>query len=112
MRYHHLGIPTDKQREDEQYLADLKMHVTGLDSLLYGIEWMRFDTDCPLPEIVQNIPHMAFAVRDLDKALDGQEVIVAPTKPFEGVKVAFVIQDGAPVEYMQFDTSPWDEQIY
>jgi hypothetical protein len=64
---------------------------------------MRFEPDCPLPEIVQTIPHVAFEGDDLAKALEGQEVLIEPNSPSPGVLVAFILCSGAPVEFLQFD---------
>lgn len=100
-KYHHLGIPTTQIREDEVYLAHLKFYVSGYDKSPYHIEWMRFDADCPLPELVKTVPHVAFEVDDLEKALEGQHVIIAPTSPSDGYRVAFIEDNGAPVEFIQ-----------
>jgi hypothetical protein len=51
--YHHLGIPTTQVRADERYLPDLKVHVSGYESSPCHIEWMRFDADCPVPDLVR-----------------------------------------------------------
>ena len=59
---------------------------------------MRFEAGCPLPEIIQTVPHIAFEVDDLDVALEGCEVIFPPGSPSEGVRSAMIIDDGAPVE--------------
>jgi hypothetical protein len=59
---------------------------------------------CDVPEIVRSVPHIAFAVDDLDEALKGREVLIAPTEPSAGVRVAFILDDGAPVELLQFYT--------
>jgi len=58
-----------------------------------------------VPEIVRTVPHIAFAVDDLDEALKGREILIAPTEPSVGVRVAFILDDGAPVELLQFDTA-------
>ena len=47
--------------------------------------------------------HIAFEVDDLNAALEGREVLIAPNSPSPGVLVAFVVDDGAPVELMQID---------
>ena len=70
----------------------------------YGIEWIRFEPHCDVPEIVRSVPHIAFAVDDLDGALKGRKVLIAPTEPSPGVRVAFIVDDGAPVELLQFYT--------
>ena len=103
MRYHHLGIPTTEPRDGERYLPHLKMHVSGYETSPFHIEWMRFDADCPLPELVQTIPHVAFEVDDLGAALEGREVLIAPNSPSPGLTVAFIVDDGAPVELLQVE---------
>ena len=78
------------------------MYVSGFSSSPYGIEWMRFEAGCPLPDIIQTVPHIAFEVDDLDVALQGCEVIFPPGSPSEGVRAAMIIDDGAPVELITF----------
>ena len=102
-RYHHLGIPTSIARPDERYLPEFGMHVSGYESSPFRIEWMRFDPDSPVPDLVQTVPHVAFEVDDLEAALDGREVLIEPNSPSPGVLVAFVVDNGAPVELMQID---------
>ena len=102
-RYHHVGIPTAERRAGERRLAEFGMHVSGYESSPFGIEWMRFDEDCPLPELIQRVPHVAFEVEDLEAALEGREVLIGPNSPSPGILVAFVVDDGAPVELLQID---------
>ncbi len=103
LRYHHLGIPTSESRRGERYLPDFGMYVSGYETSPYRIEWMRFEADSPVPELVQRVPHIAFEVDDLETALEGREVLIAPNSPSPGVLVAFVVDDGAPVELMKID---------
>ena len=100
MRYHHIGIPTDQVRDGERHLPEYGIHVSGFADSPYGVEWMRFDEDSPLPSIVKTIPHVAFEVDDLEAALEGHEVIIEPNSPSEGVRVAFIVHDGAPIEFL------------
>lgn len=100
--YHHLGIPTTEKHENEHYLPQFKFYHTNFDDNPYGIEWMRFEEGCPLPELVKTVPHIAFKVDDLDAALEGKEILIAPNSPSEGVRVAFIIHDGAPVEFLEY----------
>jgi len=103
LRYHHLGIPTSERRPDERYLPEFGVHVSGYDTSPFRIEWMRFEEDSPLPGLVQTVPHVAFEVEDLEAALEGREVIIEPNSPSPGVIVAFIVDDGAPVELLQID---------
>lgn len=101
-RYHHLGIPTTDIKEGEVYLEHLKMHVSGYEQSPYNIEWMRFEPDCNIPELVQTVPHVAFEVDDLDKEIEGKNVIIAPTSPSPGLRVAFIEDNSAPVEFLEY----------
>jgi hypothetical protein len=101
-RYHHLGIPTTIPRADETHLQHLKIHVSGFATSPYGIEWMRFDPDCAISDLVRTVPHVAFAVDDLDAALVGQTVLGEVTSPSPGVRVAMIVDNGAPVELLEF----------
>jgi hypothetical protein len=101
-RYHHIGIPTRVQRPGETYLEKYRLFCTDHESNPFGIQWMRFEAQCSLPELVKTVPHVAFEVDDLQEALAGQEVLIPPNSPSEGVVVAFVLCDGAPVEFLQF----------
>jgi hypothetical protein len=101
-RYHHLGIPTQTPRPGERYLPHLKMYVSGFESSPYGIEWMRFEADAAQPEIVKTLPHIAFEVDDLAAALEGQEILMPPSCPGEGITVAMILDNGAPVEFITF----------
>jgi hypothetical protein len=101
LKYHHIGIPTHEPREGETYHPALKFYSSAYDESPYGIEWMRFEPGCPIPELVRNVPHVAFEVEDLQAALGGKEVLIAPNSPSEGVTVAFIVDNGAPVEFLE-----------
>jgi hypothetical protein len=85
MKYHHLGIPTTTRRPGETYLEAYKTFCTDHENNPFGIQWMRFEADCPFPEVVT-----------------GHEVLIEPNSPSEGVTVAFILCDGAPVEFLEF----------
>jgi hypothetical protein len=101
-RFHHIGIPTDTPRPGEQYLEDWKMYVSGFQTSPYGIEWMRFEKDSPISELVKTVPHIAFEVDDLEIALIGKKLIGEISSPSEGIKVAMIIDNDAPVELLEF----------
>lgn len=105
-KYHHIGIPTSQPRAGERYLAEYKIYVSGFDTSTYGIEWMRYEPDAPVPELVRTVPHIAFEVDDLEAELQGKEVLISPNSPSPGVVVAFVVENGAPIEFLQFAVKP------
>ena len=103
MRYHHIGIPTDEVKPNEKYLEGLKFYVSGFDTSEFGIEWMRFEKDSPISEIIKKIPHIAFEVDNLDSAIEGKKLLGEVSFPSKGIKVAMIIEDGVPVEFLEFD---------
>lgn len=101
-RYHHIGIPTETPRPCEQYLEEYKMYVAGFETSPYGIEWMRFEEGSPISELVRTVPHIAFEVDDLDKEIQEKKLLGEVSSPSEGVRVAMIIDNGAPVELIEF----------
>ena len=104
-RYHHLGIPSDIVRNEEKYLEKHKMYVSGYGESPYKIEWMRFEPESPLPELVKTVAHVAFEVDDIASEIKGKEILIEPNSPSQGVTVAFIVDNGAPVELIQFSGS-------
>lgn len=102
-RYHHLGIPTKEIRTNEHYLEKYKMYVSGFDTSPYGIEWMRFEMDSPVSKLIQTVPHIAFEVDDLDSAIIGKKLISEISSPSAGVRVAMILDNGAPIELLEFN---------
>ena len=102
MKYNHLGIPTRCRFEGEIDLPHLKITVSDHENNPYGIQWQRYWDDAPYPELVKTVPHVAFEVEDLETALAGKKIIIDPNSPTEGLVVAFIEVNGAPIELMQF----------
>jgi hypothetical protein len=101
LKYHHLGVPTAEPREGEVYLKDYKCFHVGYEDSEYAIEYMRYEADCPLPEIVKTKPHLAFEVEDVREYIRGKKVIIEPNSPSEGNIVAFIEAEGMPIELIQ-----------
>lgn len=101
-RFHHIGIPTQTPRPDEVHVPHLYIHVSGFRTSPFGVQWMRFDPDAPYPEAIKNIPHVAFEVDDLATALAGREILIPPNQPVPGLTVAMILDNGAPIELMEF----------
>lgn len=104
-KYHHMGIPTKKVLPGERYLPQLGFYVSGFPTSPFGIEWMRFEKDSTIDPLIQQIPHLAFVVDDLDYELKnrGLKILIPQNPPSEGVRVAMVEHQGAPIELMEFD---------
>jgi hypothetical protein len=103
-KYHHTGIPTPVKMPGEIYLPQYKFFVSGYETSPFGIEWMRFENDSPLCELIKTVPHVAFEVEDIDREIEihNLRVISEPGEPSEGVRAAMIEHDGAPVELIEF----------
>jgi len=110
LRFHHVGIPTERALPTEARREDLKRSDAGYFDNPYGVEWHNFDEDNPLPELIRTMPHVGFVVDDLHQALQGKHIVLKPTSPADGVTVAFILDRGALVELMQFDRP--EEEIW
>ena len=104
-KYHHVGIPTNARIPDERYLPRFKFYVSGFPTSPFGIEWMRFEKDSPIPELIQKVPHTACVVSNLDYELanKGFKIITEPNQPIDGIRVAMIEHNGAPIELMEFE---------
>ncbi len=110
MRYHHIGIPTSEKRDAEHHLPELGLYVSGYETSPYRVEWMRFEEDSRVPELVQTVAHVAFEVDDLEEAIRGKEVLIAPNTVSKGVRVAFIVDNGAPIEFLEIQSAEQEEK--
>ncbi len=51
--------------------------------------------------LLKTLPHVAFEVDDIYEAIKGKTVIIEPNSPSEGTIVAFIEDNGAPIELIQ-----------
>jgi hypothetical protein len=102
-KYHHFGISTNLKKRNTFYLKDYKLYYSDHQANPFRIQWMKYDADCKLPNVVQKISHVAFQVNDLEEAIKHKKVIIEPNSPSKGVLVAFIEENGAPIEFLQID---------
>ena len=103
MRYHHLGLPVPAPLPGMTHIEALYIWASDHRDNPYGIQRMVYEEGCPVPELVRTRSHLAFVVDDLDAALVGKDVLIAPNSPSEGVRVAFIAVRGEPVELLGFE---------
>ena len=104
-KYHHLGIPTKIEMPNERFLPQFGFYVSGFETSPFGVEWMRFEKDSPILQTIQTVPHLAFEVENLDYELANRnlKVITEPNPPMEGIRVAMIEHNGAPIELIEFE---------
>jgi hypothetical protein len=104
-KYHHLGIPTKSVIPGEIYVSQFRFFVSGFSTSPFGVEWMRYEPDSPIDFLIQNVPHLAFEVDDLDWELENRnfKIITEPNNPAKGIRVAMIEHNGVPIELIEFE---------
>jgi hypothetical protein len=79
-KFHHYGIPTKEIRKDEALVeaGGFKFYSTPFEANKWHIQWHRFPKGHGLPELITRVPHIAFQVDDLDKEIQGANILFGP----------------------------------
>ncbi|OXS52874.1 hypothetical protein B1A99_32285 [Cohnella sp. CIP 111063] len=103
-KFNHIGLVTDQPRRGEIFNAGTGVWVTDPGQDRYAIEWLRFS-----PESAGNWgplssnPHICFEVDNIEAAVRGHQVLYEPFDYIAGkVRAAFVVHDGACIEFIQY----------
>ena len=99
--FHHFGVPTNAKHDNETYIEGAKVYITDPQAHPYGVEFLRFEPDTPMPDALQRQSHAAFAVDNLDEALEGEDVLLPPFDATETLRVAFITDGDALIELME-----------
>lgn len=101
MEFIHIGVPTVKKRENEIYLDPLKVFVTLADEHEYKFEYLRFDSDTPLPIEMQHQPHIAIKVASIEKEKEKMDRVIFDTFDAGDILIAFAIKEGVIFELVE-----------
>lgn len=98
---HHVGIVSNEKREGAMFNSDLGCWITDIAESANKIEFLTFEKDSPMPELVKTQTHLAYVVPSLDEALIGAKLIFGPYDVNESLTIAFVEEEGISVELME-----------
>ena len=100
--FHHIGLVAQTEMPGETYYDSLKVWGTDPEADPNRVEWVRFAPDSPLAGTpLTKMPHVSFAVDDLDKQLEGKQVVVGPLAVGDNIRIAYFMADGALIEYLE-----------
>lgn len=102
-KINHIGIPVREPVSGEVYNEGMKVYLTDFNQSPNKIEFLRFDADSWMPRKIQTLAHIAYEVDDLDKELEGAEVLLPKTVVNENLTIAFIEEEGIALELMQFN---------
>ena len=101
-KFNHVGIPTLAEHKGEIFSEDMQLFLTDFTENENRIEWLRFAENSPLREELKNTAHIAYEVDDLEEAIKGKKVLLAPFDSSETLRIAFVMDNEVPIELMQY----------
>lgn len=100
-KLHHFGIPTSVEREGESYSPDMRLFLTDPMNSKNKIEFLRFEKESEMPEILKTHAHIAYEVDDFAPEMAGKKVIMEITKLSDQMSIAFVEEDGIAIELIK-----------
>jgi hypothetical protein len=101
-KFSHIGLPTDDKQPNETYVESTKVWVTGWEDHPYKVEFLRYEPDSPVTGPLRELPHIAFETDDLQREIQGEDVILEPFEALPGLTVVFILKDGAVFEFMEY----------
>ncbi|WP_414164769.1 hypothetical protein ACMGGS_01585 [Superficieibacter sp. BNK-5] len=108
-QFHHFGIPVQDGDTTGVHSEKAGMYTTDNPGN-FRVQWHRFTDDSPLHPLIKTVPHVAFKVNDLARAIEGEEVILGPYEPIDDYLVAMINDAGVPIELIQ--TSLDDDELW
>jgi hypothetical protein len=113
LEWDHVGIPTVEVQPDETFVEATRVWVTNPRNHPQNLEFLRYEDDSPVTGLLRDQPHVAYRVPmgTLDALMEAaDEVLLEPWEAQKDVvRVGFVRQDGACIEYMEYmgDPAAW-----
>lgn len=97
----HFGIPTNIVKENENYSADMNLFLTDYSLSPNKIEFLRFETDSEMPELLKTHAHIAYIVDSLEAEMAGKTVVLPRTVLSDELTIAFIEEEGVAIELME-----------
>ena len=97
--FDHVGLTSTVKREDEMWVESTRVWVT--DPATEMREYLRYEPDSPVEAWFRERPHLAFRTDNLQREIEGQQVVLGPIEVTKNLTVAFVEKDGALWEFME-----------
>jgi len=100
-KYDHFGIPVKHKMEGMVYVAEYRVWCSDYEKDPYRIEWIFFENGSKFHPLIQNIPHVCFLVKDIEKAVLGKKILLPPTHD-QNYCMAFIEEKGVPIEFIMY----------
>lgn len=99
--FNHVGIVLKEKMDGMIYVEPLKVHITDCEQSPNKIEFLYFEPDTPLPTLMQQQSHIAYAVPNIEEAIKDAKVLFGPYD-MGHMLLAFVEEEGIAIEFNEF----------
>lgn len=99
--FNHVGMVLQEKMEGMIYVEPLKVHITDCSQSPNKIEFLYFEPDSPLPAIMQQQAHIAYAVPNIEEAIKDTKLLFGPFD-MGHMLLAFVEEEGVAIEFNEF----------
>lgn len=96
----HFGIPSAEKIEGAAYIEPLKVSVTDYSKSPNKIEFLYFEPDSPMHELIRSRAHVAYDVPCIKTAVEGAKVLLEPLDCGDMI-IAFVEEEGVAIELIE-----------
>jgi hypothetical protein len=105
--FDHVGITTTVPQPNENWVEQSRVWVTNPHDHPEHVEFLRYEPDSTVPEIIKRNPHIAFKVAELKPHIEGQEIIIPPFTVGDFLEVVFIRKYNTIFEYMHYLKAGW-----
>lgn len=115
-QFHHIGIPVDKSElsNKARFSPLFQMYSEEFtNNLGIRIEFHAFEQQSCLDDRIKNMPHIAFKVGNIEKALEDKEIVLPLYEPFKGYRCAMICLNGLLIELIDTNLSEskiWEDE--
>jgi hypothetical protein len=99
--FNHVGMVLSEKMEGMMYVEPLKVHITDCTQSPNKIEFLYFEADSPLPALMQQQAHIAYAVPNIEEAIKDAKLLFGPYD-MGHMLLAFIEEEGVAIEFNEF----------
>ena len=96
----HTGMIVGEKLPEMVFVEPLKVWITDASKDKYAIEFLYFEVDSPMAAAIQEQPHVAYEVENIDEAIAGKSVLWQKMD-IGNAYIAFVYDNDTVVEFYQ-----------
>ena len=99
--FNHVGMVLPEKMEGMMYVEPLKVYITDCTQSPNKIEFLYFEPDSPLPQLMQQQAHIAYSVPNIEEAIKDAKLLFGPVG-MGHMLLAFVVEEGVAIEFNEF----------